>query len=48
MHGVFFLIVLGLAMGLVALCAFLWSLRDGQYEDMQGAAERILMEDDEQ
>lgn len=47
MNGVFFLIVLGLAMGLIALGAFLWSLRDGQYEDMQGAAERVLIEDDE-
>lgn len=47
MHGVFFLIVLGLVMGVVALGAFLWSLRDGQYEDMEGAAERILIEDDD-
>lgn len=30
----------------LGLCAFLWSLRSGQYDDLQGAAERILDEDD--
>jgi cbb3-type cytochrome oxidase maturation protein len=29
------------------LAAFLWSLRSGQYEDLDGAAERILFDDDE-
>ncbi|RDE08137.1 cbb3-type cytochrome oxidase assembly protein CcoS [Pelagibacterium lacus] len=48
MDGIFFLIPLGLVMGLVGLGAFLWSLRSGQYEDLKGAAERILFEDDEQ
>ena len=35
-----------LLLGLRGLCAFLWSLRSGQYEDLDGAAYRIL-EDDE-
>jgi cbb3-type cytochrome oxidase maturation protein len=35
-----------LIMGAIGLAAFLWSLNDGQYEDMDGAAERILIEDD--
>ena len=48
MHGIFFLIPLGLVMGLVGLGAFLWSLRSGQYEDLQGAAERVLLDDDDQ
>lgn len=30
---------------LVGLGAFLWSLRTGQYDDLQGAAERILDDD---
>lgn len=47
MDGIFFLIPLGLVMGLVGLGAFLWSLRAGQYDDLKGAAERILLEDDE-
>lgn len=34
-------------MGLAGLGAFLWAMRDGQYEDMDGAAARILIDDDE-
>jgi cbb3-type cytochrome oxidase maturation protein len=33
-------------MGLGALAVFLWALRSGQYEDMDGASQRILDEDD--
>ena len=29
-----------------ALAAFLWSLKSGQYDDIEGAAHRILMDDD--
>ncbi len=32
-------------MGILGLAAFLWSMRDGQYDDMDGAAERILLDD---
>jgi cbb3-type cytochrome oxidase maturation protein len=39
------LIPMALALGGLALAAFLWSLRAGQYEDMEGAAYRAL--DDE-
>lgn len=31
-----------LLVGLAALAAFMWSMRTGQYDDMDGAAERIL------
>ena len=41
------LIPLALLAGLIGLGAFLWSVRSGQYEDMDGAALRILMDDDE-
>lgn len=34
---------LGLAMGLVGLLAFLWSMKSGQLEDLDGAAERVLL-----
>ncbi len=47
MDRIFFLIPLGLIMGLVGLLAFLWSLRSGQYDDLQGAAERILLDDED-
>lgn len=44
MSSLLFLIPLALALGAVALIAFLWSLRSGQYEDLDGAAERIFLE----
>lgn len=47
MNSLIFLIPLALALGVVALAAFMWSLRSGQYEDLDGAAERILFDDDE-
>jgi cbb3-type cytochrome oxidase maturation protein len=42
-----YLIPIALAMGAAGLVAFMWSLRNGQYEDLDGAAERILFEDDD-
>ncbi|AOL94138.1 cbb3-type cytochrome oxidase assembly protein CcoS [Porphyrobacter sp. LM 6] len=47
MTGLAFLIPIALGMGLMGLVAFLWSMRDGQYDDMDGAANRILIEDEE-
>jgi cbb3-type cytochrome oxidase maturation protein len=41
-----FLIPLALLLGLAALAAFLWSLRSGQFDDLDGAAHRVLMDDD--
>ena len=41
-----YLIPIALALGLTGLGAFLWSLRSGQYEDMDGAALRVLSDDD--
>lgn len=41
-----FLVPLALTLGLAGLGAFVWSLRSGQYEDMDGAAVRVLMDDD--
>jgi cbb3-type cytochrome oxidase maturation protein len=35
-----------LLLGFAGLLAFLWSLRSGQYEDLDGAMERILADDD--
>jgi cbb3-type cytochrome oxidase maturation protein len=36
------LIPLSFCMGAVALAAFFWSMRSGQYDDLAGDAERIL------
>lgn len=41
------LIPVALFMAVVGLCAFFWSLRSGQYEDLDGAAHRVLLDDDE-
>ena len=46
MNVLIFLVPLALALGLIGLAAFLWSLRSGQYDDMDGAALRILTDDD--
>lgn len=46
MNLLIFLIPVALGLGLLGLGAFLWSLRTGQYEDPEGAAERILQDDD--
>jgi cbb3-type cytochrome oxidase maturation protein len=40
----FYLIPIALGLGLTALAAFMWSLKSGQYDDLEGAAERILHE----
>lgn len=43
-----YLIPVALFLGGLALVAFLWALRSGQYDDMDGAAERILIDDPEE
>lgn len=45
MTGLLFLVPIALVMGCGALAAFLWSLRSGQYDDLEGASQRILEED---
>ena len=47
MTDFFYLIPVALALGAAGLAAFMWSLRSGQYEDLDGAAERILFDDDQ-
>jgi cbb3-type cytochrome oxidase maturation protein len=41
------LVPLALALGLAGLAAFLWSLKSGQYEDLDGAAWRAIADDDD-
>ena len=48
MTGLALLIPIALGMGLLGLLAFLWSMRDGQYEDMDGAATRILIDEEDE
>lgn len=40
----FFLVPIAIGLGLIGLASFMWTLKNGQYDDLQGAAERILFE----
>lgn len=42
----FFLIPIALLMGIAGLFAFMWALKSGQYDDLDGAAARVLIEED--
>jgi cbb3-type cytochrome oxidase maturation protein len=46
MTAILILIPVALSLGALGLFAFLWSLRSGQYDDLDGAAVRILADDD--
>jgi cbb3-type cytochrome oxidase maturation protein len=46
MNVLIYLLPMALALGLTGLGAFLWSLRSGQYDDVEGAALRVLQDDD--
>lgn len=47
MNILFFLAPFSVGMGLMAVAAFWWTLRAGQYEDPMGDASRILVDDAE-
>ena len=47
MTGMIILIPAALFLGGLGLAAFIWSVQASQYEDLKGAAERILIDDDE-
>lgn len=40
------LIPIALFMGMAGLAAFFWALKGGQFEDLEGSASRILIDDD--
>jgi cbb3-type cytochrome oxidase maturation protein len=42
-----YLIPAALGLGLIGLLAFLWALKSGQFDDLDGAAQRILFDDSE-
>ena len=46
MNVLLYLVPLALLLGLAGLIAFLWTLKSGQYDDLDGAALRILPDDD--
>lgn len=47
MTSLVILIPAALCLGALALIAFFFTLRAGQYEDLEGAAARILFDDDD-
>lgn len=47
MTNLLMLIPVALVLGGIGLVAFLWALRSGQFEDLDGAANRILFDYDE-
>ncbi len=46
MDFVYVLLPLALLLGLVGLLGFMWALKSGQYDDLDGAAWRAIMDDD--
>lgn len=46
MSVLIYLIPIALLLGFAGLMAFVWTLKSGQYDDLDGAAQRILMDDD--
>ncbi|WP_300543330.1 cbb3-type cytochrome oxidase assembly protein CcoS [Maricaulis sp.] len=46
MSVLIWLIPVAIAMGGLGLLAFMWSLKSGQFDDLDGAAHRILIDDD--
>lgn len=47
MNGLLILIPVALFLGALGLAAFIWALRSGQFDDLDGAAVRILDDDDD-
>jgi cbb3-type cytochrome oxidase maturation protein len=46
MNVLIYLVPLALLLGLTGLVGFMWTLKNGQYDDLDGAAVRILPDDD--
>lgn len=46
MEVLVYLIPIAIFMGLLGLGAFIWALKSGQFDDLDGAASRILFDDD--
>ncbi len=42
-----YLIPVSIILGVIGLAAFLWSFRSGQYQDLDGAAQRVLLDEED-
>lgn len=47
MNILLLLIPAALLLGLLGLAGFLWALKSGQFEDLEGASERILIDEED-
>lgn len=45
MDVLIYLIPVALGLGLVGMAGFLWSIRSGQFDDLEGAGQRVLFDD---
>lgn len=48
MTGLLLLIPIALGLGLLGLATFFWALRDGQFDDPDGSAARILIDEEDE
>ena len=48
MNILLYLIPIALTLGLVGLVAFFWAMRNGQFDDLDGAAHRVLRDDEDE
>ena len=48
MNILLYLIPIALTLGLVGLIAFFWAMRNGQFEDLDGAAHRVLRDNEDE
>lgn len=46
MTGLALLVPVALGLGLLGLCGFFWAARSGQFEDLDGAALRVLIDEE--
>lgn len=47
MNILLYLIPIALTLGVTGLIAFFWAMKNGQFEDLDGAAHRVLRDDEE-
>lgn len=48
MSVIIYLLPIALILGLIGLGAFIWALNNGQFEDLDGAAHRAILDDDDE
>ncbi|OBS08195.1 cbb3-type cytochrome oxidase assembly protein CcoS [Acidihalobacter prosperus] len=43
----YLLLPIAVLLAIIAIAAFLWTVRSGQYDDLEGPPQRMLMDDDD-